>query len=94
MDVHIDQAEDGRIHILIHDSGTGYPQEVLEKIRTFQQTRVKQEGLGLGIQNTIERISLIYDSGTDLWFSNAAEGGAQVDIYLPERENLRHHEKS
>ena len=94
VDVRIDQAEDGRIHILIHDSGTGYPQEVLEKIRTFQQTRVKQEGLGLGIQNTIERISLIYDSGTDLRFSNAAEGGAQVDIYLPERENPRHHEKS
>lgn len=67
---------------------------MLEKIRTFQQTRVKQEGLGLGIQNTIERISLIYDSGTDLRFSNAAEGGAQVDIYLPERENPRHHEKS
>lgn len=94
VDVRINAAEGRRIHILIHDSGAGYPQEVLEKIRTFQTTRVKQEGLGLGIQNTIERIGLIYDVGVDLQFSNAVRGGAQVDIYLPERENPRHHEKS
>ncbi|MBQ9211580.1 MAG: histidine kinase [Clostridia bacterium] len=94
VEVSIEKENDERIHIQIHDSGTGYPQEVLEKIWTFQQTRQKQEGLGLGIQNTIERIDLIYEEGTDLVFSNAPQGGAQVDIYLPEMGRLRKHEKS
>ena len=57
--------------------------DVLKKIQAFQKTRAQQEGLGLGIQNTIERISLIYESGADLIFSNAANGGAKVDIFLP-----------
>ena len=72
-----------RLHICIHDSGTGYPIEVLKKIQEFQKTKIQQEGLGLGIQNTIERIDLLYETGADLIFSNAANGGAQVDIFLP-----------
>ena len=82
VDVSIREEED-RLHICIHDSGAGYPIEILKRIREFQKTKVQQEGLGLGIQNTIERISLIYETGADLIFSNAANGGAQVDIYLP-----------
>ena len=89
VDVNIGET-DGRLHIRIHDSGTGYPVEVLKKIQEFQKTRVQQEGLGLGIQNTIERISLIYETRADLIFSNAAHGGAQVDIYLPKTTRSRH----
>lgn len=76
---------DGRIHIRIRDSGGGYPAEVLDRIQTFRETRAPQEGLGLGIQNTIERLELIYGSDADLRFGNAPAGGAQVDIYLPIR---------
>jgi two-component system sensor histidine kinase YesM len=94
VDVRIDKTTDEHLHIIIYDSGAGFPKEVLEKIRMFQTTRIKQDGLGLGIQNTIERISLIYDCETELQFSNAAKGGAQIDIYLPIRENPRHREKS
>lgn len=82
VDVSIMKKED-RLHICIHDSGTGYPIEVLKKIQEFQKTKIQQEGLGLGIQNTIERIDLLYETGADLIFSNAANGGAQVDIFLP-----------
>ena len=82
VDVSIMKKKD-RLHICIHDSGTGYPIEVLKKIQEFQKTKIQQEGLGLGIQNTIERIDLLYETGADLIFSNAANGGAQVDIFLP-----------
>lgn len=88
VEVHI-RLDDGRLHISIHDTGTGYPDEVLEKIRIFQQTRVRQEGLGLGIQNTIERLELLYERDADLSFCNAPEGGAQVDIFLPRARNKR-----
>ena len=96
VDVSIDQEEGDIIHIVIHDSGTGYPEEILEKIHQFQKDRITQEGLGLGIQNTIERIDLIYEAHTDLRFSNAPMGGAQVDIYLPKvdsMENRKSHEE-
>lgn len=45
--VRIEMAKE-QLHISIHDTGTGYPDDVLEKIRLFQQTRVRQEGLGAG----------------------------------------------
>lgn len=85
VEVCIAEAVDGRIHICIRDTGDGYSQTILDKIHTFQQTRVPQDGLGLGIQNTIERLSLIYGEAARLNFGNAAEGGAQVDILLPLR---------
>ena len=78
-----------QLHISIHDTGTGYPDDVLEKIRLFQQTRVRQEGLGLGIQNTIERLELLYGHNAGLSFCNAPKGGAQVDIFLPEARSRR-----
>ena len=82
--------EQARIHISLHDSGKGYPPEVLEKIRTFQEQRIPQEGLGLGIQNTIERISLLYEHSAEILFSNPEGGGARVDIILPKANQTRH----
>lgn len=93
VEVRINRAGKDSVHISIHDSGTGYPPEVLEKIEEFQRTRVLQEGLGIGIQNTIERIDLIYAEGASLRFSNHPKGGAQVDIYLPECDAGRRGEK-
>ena len=86
--VRIEMAKE-QLHISIHDTGTGYPDDVLEKIRLFQQTRVRQEGLGLGIQNTIERLELLYGHNAGLSFCNAPKGGAQVDIFLPEARSRR-----
>lgn len=94
VDVQIVQVEDHRIHISIHDSGSGYPADVLERIHAFQRDRTQREGLGLGIQNTIERLDLLYESGTDLCFSNNPQGGAQVDIFLPEHMAPRRHKMS
>lgn len=88
VEVHI-QLDDERLHISIHDTGTGYPDEVLERIRIFQQTRERQEGLGLGIQNTIERLELLYGHNASLSFCNAPKGGAQVDILLPKARSKR-----
>ena len=59
------------------------PEETLEKIRLFRETGVQQDGLGLGIQNTIERIQLIYQNRGQLIFANAPDGGAVAELYLP-----------
>ena len=83
VEVSVEADSDDRIHICIRDSGSGYDPEVLDKIQAFQTTRIHQEGLGLGIQNTIERLGLIYGKEAGLCFGNSLTGGAQVDIYLP-----------
>ena len=83
VEVHIHAESDDHIHICIRDSGNGYDPEVLDRIHAFRTTRVPQDGLGLGIQNTIERLELIYGKDADLCFGNSPAGGAQVDIYLP-----------
>ncbi len=50
------------VQILIRDTGRGINDETLELIRLFQETKVRQEGLGVGIQNTIERLELFFGS--------------------------------
>ena len=77
-------SSDPLLHISIRDHGKGYPEETLEKIRLFRETGEQQEGLGLGIQNTIERMRLIYQDRARVIFVNAPDGGAMAELYLPE----------
>ena len=48
--------------IFIADSGKGFDEETLHKILAFQETREYTEELGVGIQNTIERLELFFGS--------------------------------
>ena len=77
-------SSDALLHISIRDHGKGYPEETLEKIRLFRETGEQQEGLGLGIQNTVERMHLIYQDRARVIFVNAPDGGAMAELYLPE----------
>ena len=52
--------EDDRIRITVRDTGYGMKDEVLEMISVFKETKQRQEGLGTGIQNTIERLELFF----------------------------------
>ena len=88
--IQIEETPEKQLHVLIRDSGNGYPPEVLAQIQCYQQTRKKQPNLGMGIQNTIERLRLIYKGQEKLYFSNQPQGGAQVDFYFPIREGGEH----
>jgi len=57
---------DRKVNISIRDTGNGLKDETLELIRRFQETKIRQEGLGVGIQNTIERLELFF--GADASF--------------------------
>lgn len=78
-----------RIRILISDTGEGIPQEILDKIETFRTTRQYQEGLGVGIQNSIERLDILYAGKTELKFMrNENPRGTTVEITVPRHEDL------
>lgn len=76
-------ADDGRLRICLEDTGKGISKEILEKIEKFKRTGIYQEGLGVGIQNTIERLKLKYGNESEMIISVMQPHGTRVEIYLP-----------
>lgn len=73
-----------KIRIVIEDDGAGISDEILQKIRTFQETGKMQTGLGIGITNTIERMKHLYaDQATIVIGRNPKGIGTRVEIVLP-----------
>lgn len=75
--------EEDKMRIRIADTGRGLPEEVLEAIERFRKTKRYQENLGVGIQNAIERLEIMYNGIPKIMFYNSADGGATVDIIMP-----------
>ncbi len=80
-----DGTEMPKMRIRLADTGVGIPDEVLEKIEAFQRTGVPQEGMGVGIQNAIERLKYVYsDKSTSLRIWRDEEySGTNVELILP-----------
>lgn len=72
-----------RLHIRITDTGGGIPEEVLERIRQFRETREFRRDLGVGIQNAIDRLDIIYEEQASLDIARIEPRGTQVKIELP-----------
>ena len=81
-DGHIDIAltkQDLHVQLILHDSGPGIDDRVLEKIwDPFFTNKEKGTGLGLGI---VKKIIEAHDG--QITIANAASGGTVVKILLP-----------
>ena len=94
IEVDVRQTESGRIHIRISDTGAGISLDVLEKIACFQRTGQFQKGLGVGIQNAIDRLNIIYGGEADFRIGRRESGGTRIDIELPiRRKELPEYER-
>ncbi|OPA78656.1 two-component sensor histidine kinase [Paenibacillus selenitireducens] len=72
--------DEERLHIRIRDTGMGYEDEMLEKLR--QEIKLTtEEGEHIGIWNARQRLRLLYGGQAIIGFSN--DNGAVVDIFLP-----------
>jgi PAS domain S-box-containing protein len=70
----------GKVYLTVTDSGPGVPDDVKERVfDPFFTTKPRGKGTGLGLP--ICR-SIIDSFGGRIWFSDAPEGGAQVNIEL------------
>lgn len=74
-----------KLRIRLLDTGLGISEEVLAKIEVFRKTGIQQEGLGVGIQNAIERLYVIYGEEAELMITQVEPHGTQVEILLPLR---------
>ena len=72
-----------RLHISVIDNGTGISAEALEKIQRFVQKREYQKDLGVGIQNAIDRMDLLYHGKGSVQVSKNEPRGTRVDIMMP-----------
>ena len=75
--------EKDKMRIRIADTGKGLSDQTLEAIQRFQETHQYQENLGIGIQNAIERLEIMYNGVPKIMFYNSVSGGATVDIIMP-----------
>lgn len=78
--------DEQKMRIRLADTGVGISDEVLEKIDAFQRTGEPQEGMGVGIQNSIERLKYIYNSekctSLRIW-RDENYAGTNVELILP-----------
>ncbi len=73
-----------RLLIDIRDNGPGIPDSVLAGIEAFQKTGQPQKGLGIGIQNTIERMKYLYDDQISLKISRGENNlGTHIEMIIP-----------
>lgn len=75
--------QEGKLRLVIADSGNGFEAKVLEKITAFIRTREYCDDLGIGIQNAIERMDILYGEPVEVFIHNALYGGAVVELFLP-----------
>ncbi len=78
-------SEGDRLHLRISDTGPGITDEVLGRVEKFRESREFRDDLGMGIQNAIDRLELLYGSEASLKLSRREPRGTQVDIILPVR---------
>lgn len=87
-------ASGNRLHISICDTGPGISEQVLERIEEFRRTREFRQDLGVGIQNAIDRLEIIYGEQASMRIERAEPSGTQIFIELPMKEGASMNEAS
>ena len=72
-----------RIELRIRDTGKGYDEIKLRIIHEFLESRKYNSELGVGIQNIVHRLDILYGTDYKITIDNAKDGGADVRIFLP-----------
>lgn len=72
-----------RMLLMVADTGRGFSTEQLEGIRQFMETRRYNESLGVGIQNVVSRLDILYGTDYQITIGNAIDGGARIELELP-----------
>ena len=71
------------IHVCVYDTGAGIPEAVLERIEEFRRTREFRMDLGVGIQNSVDRLNILYGDEASLEISRIEPQGTRIDIMIP-----------
>lgn len=75
--------EGEQIHVCVYDTGAGIPEDVLERVAEFRKTREFRMDLGVGIQNSIDRLHILYGDQASLDIARIEPQGTRIDIMIP-----------
>lgn len=78
------------LQIDIVDSGQGFSPEILDSLS--QEKRLDTTTPHIGITNSIQRLSLLYDTNYNISFYNEAVGGAHIQLRIPYKLEEKHNE--
>lgn len=71
------------IKVSIKDNGEGFSENILRKLQNHEKI-VNETGDHIGIYNVCQRLDILYEKEANIVFYN--EGGACVEVYLPDRK--------
>ena len=74
--------ENDVLTIDIIDTGSGFSQEILDKLANGESLNTCT-GSHVGITNSIQRLSLLYNTNYQIQFFNEPEGGAHIRLSIP-----------
>lgn len=84
---HEQYKEEEYLYICISDTGEGFTEDILEKIRNGGNI-VYNGRKHVGIQNTLKRLQIIYGDKAEVSFFNMADHcGAVVELHIPAQRN-------
>lgn len=72
------------LSLAIEDNGTGFSKEALETLSRPEVPSQKTGEKHIGIRNVRQRLSYIYGSNYVLRFENRSQGGAKINLLLPQ----------
>lgn len=71
------------MRLTVSDDGRGISVEILERIEQFRRDRVFRRDLGVGVQNAIDRVELLYSGRGSVELAAREGGGTLVTVDLP-----------
>ena len=81
----VEQQPENRVRITVEDTGAGISDEALSRITEFQLHREFRPDQGVGIQNSIDRLSLLYGDAATLSIRRNEPEGTLAVIEIPIR---------
>lgn len=76
------------LSLAIEDNGTGFSKEALETLSRPEVPSQKTGEKHIGIRNVRQRLSYIYGSNYVLRFENRSQGGAKINLLLPQNSKF------
>lgn len=70
----------------IRDSGPGYAEDVLPVLNSGDTLLDRRGEEHYGVANVVQRLAILYHGDEEIKFENGTEGGAAVEIWLPEEQ--------
>jgi len=80
--IHLMEDDPSRFKILIHDTGPGFSQDVLDKLRKGEKI-IDSNREHIGIWNIQRRLMLLFKDNARISFANDKINGAVIEIIMP-----------